>query len=110
MAYIEIDDTNFNENLENEFSKNQIVILKFSSEFCDACIALDFELEEIDAKYDNVTIFEIDCVESESLTDRFGVTQVPTMVIYENAHSTLWHKEGVLLAQDIEKIIGDPLS
>jgi hypothetical protein len=27
------------------------------------------------------------------------------MVIYENENSTLWHKEGVVLAQDIEKII-----
>ncbi len=105
MAYIEVDDFNIKEVLSQEFAKKQIVILKFGSEYCDACLALDFELEEIDDKYENVSILEIDCGESEDLTQRYGVTQVPTMVIYENKNSTLWHKEGVMLAQDIEEII-----
>jgi len=105
MAYIEVDESNFQEVLSSEFDKGQMVILKFGSEYCDACIALDFELEEIDDKYDNISILEIDCSESEDLSQSYGIRQVPTMVIYENADSTLWHKEGVLLAQDIEKII-----
>ena len=106
MAYITVDETNFSDTLSQEFSKNQIVILKFGSEYCDACIALDFELEEIDDKYQNISILDIDCGESENLAQKYGVTQVPTMVIYENENSILWHKEGVILAQDIETIIG----
>jgi len=105
MAFIEIDEDDFEDVLSSEFDKNNIVILKFGSAYCDACIALDFELEEIDDKYDNISILEIDCGESENLAQRYRVTQVPTMVIYENENSTLWHKDGVLLAQDIEKII-----
>ena len=105
MAFIEVDDFNFQEVLLNEFNKKKIVILKFGSEYCDACIALDFELEEIDDKYDNVTILEIDAAESEDLTQNYGVTQVPTMIIYENENSILWQKDGVMLAQDIEEII-----
>lgn len=105
MAYIEVDEFNINEVLSQEFDKKKIVILKFGSEYCDACIALDFELEEIDEKYDNVSILDIDCSESEDLAQQYRVRQVPTMVIYENENSTLWHKEGVMLAQDIEKII-----
>ena len=105
MAYIEVDELNISEILAQEFDKKNIVILKFGSEYCDACIALDFELEEIDDKYDNVSILEVDCGESPDLAQQYRVIQVPTMVIYENENSTLWHKEGVLLAQDIEKII-----
>ncbi len=105
MAFLEVDETNFDEIISQEFSKNRIVILKFGSEYCDACIALDFELEEIDDKYDNVTILEIDAAESEDLTQNYGVTQVPTMIIYENENSILWQKDGVMLAQDIEEII-----
>jgi len=105
MAFIEVDEDNFQDVLSSEFDKNNIVILKFGSTYCDACIALDFELEEIDDKYDNVSVLEIDCGESENLAQRYRITQVPTMVIYENENSTLWHKDGVLLAQDIEKII-----
>ncbi len=106
MAFIEVDETDFNEALSGEFNKGQIVILKFGSEYCDACMALDFELEEIDDKYDNVSVLEIDCGMSEDLAQKYGITQVPTMIIYENENSTLWHKDGVVLAQDIETIIG----
>ena len=105
MATMEVDEFDFQEVLAQEFSENKIVILKFMTEYCDACMALGFELEEIEEKYDNISILEIDCNESEELAQRYGVHEVPTMVIYENEHSTLWHKEGIVLAQDIEEII-----
>ena len=105
MSFIQVDEMDFNEVLSEQFDKGQIVILKFGSEYCDACMALDFELEEIDDSHENVSVLEIDCGESEDLAQKYGVTQVPTMVIYEHKNSTLWHKEGVVLAQDIEKII-----
>jgi len=106
MAFIEVDETDFDEVINTEFEKGQIVILKFGSEYCDACMALEFELEEIDNKHENISILEIDCGESEELANRYSVTQVPSMIIYENRNSTLWNKEGVMLAIDIENIIG----
>jgi len=106
MAFIQVDETDFDEVLNTEFDKGQIVILKFGSEYCDACMALEFELEEIDDKHEKISVLEIDCGESEELANKYGVTQVPTMVIYENKNSTLWHKEGAVLAVDIENIIG----
>ena len=68
-------------------------------------MALGFELEELDDNNDNISILEIDCGESEELANSYGISQVPTMIIYENKESKLWHKEGVMLAQDIEEII-----
>jgi len=106
MSFIQVDEMNFDEKLREEFEKQQIVILKFGSTYCDACMALEFELEEIDDKYEKISVFEIDCAESESLTEQYGITQVPTMIIYENENSILWHKEGVVLAVDIKDIIG----
>ena len=105
MAIINVDEDDFNEVLDGEFAKNNIVILKFGSEYCDACIALDFELEELDDNNDNISILEIDCGDSEGLAHSYGVREVPTMVIYENKETKLWHKEGVMLAQDIQEII-----
>ena len=106
MAFIEVDESDFDEVLNAEFDKGQIVILKFGSEYCDACMALEFELEEIDDKYEKVSVLEIECGESEELAEKYGVTQVPTMIIYENRNSTLWSQEGVILAIDIQNIIG----
>ena len=106
MSFIPVDEMDFDEVLNAEFDRGQIVILKFGSVYCDACMALEFGLEEIDDAHESVSVLEIDCGESEELSQKYGITQVPTMIIYENRSSTLWHKEGVMLAQDIEKIIG----
>jgi len=42
MSFIQVDEMDFDEVLNEEFDKGQIVILKFGSEYCDACIALEF--------------------------------------------------------------------
>ena len=106
MAFIPVDEMDFDETLNAEFEKGQIVILKFGSEYCDACMALEFELEEIDDKHEKISVLEIECGESQELAEKYGVTQVPTMIIYENRNSTLWNQEGAVLAVDIENIIG----
>ena len=105
MAFENLENANLNEVLAHEFNNEKTVILVFSSEYCDACMALGFELEEIDDEHEHVTIIEIDCAQNEELVEQYNVFQVPTMIIYENENSILWHKEGVMLAPDIEKII-----
>ncbi len=106
MAYIEVDEINFKETLNAEFEKGQIVILKFGSEYCDGCQALDFELEEIDDNYDNISILDIDAGDADELTQHYRIEKVPHMIIYANKHSTLYDNYGIILAEDIEKIIG----
>ena len=105
MAYIEVDDNDFNEKLDKEFSKGQIVIIKFYTEFCDACMALDMELEDVDEENENVSVIEVDCAECEYTAEKYGVLQVPTMIIMKDKDTTLFHKEGIVLSQDIEEII-----
>ncbi len=105
MAYLEVDDTDFQQILEEEFHKGQIVILKFYTQMCDACMALDMELEDVDDENENVSVLAVDCSECEYTASRFSVVQVPTMVIMKDATTTLLHKEGVMLSQDIEEIL-----
>ena len=105
MAYIEVDDSSFNDTVNEEFSKDQIVILKFFTEFCDACMALDMELEDVDDENENVSVIAVDCAECEFTAERYGIVQVPTMIIMKDKETTLLHREGILLSQDIEEII-----
>jgi len=105
MAFIEIDESNFQDILKEEFAKKQIVILKFGSDLCDACMALDWELETVDDKYDNVSVLSVNCGDAQELAEHYRINKVPTMIIYEDEDTTLWHKEGTMLSQDIEKII-----
>jgi len=105
LAIFEVDEFDIDEVLETEFSKNNIVILKFSSVYCDACMALDFELEELLEKLKNISILEIDCNTSEELTSRYDIVEVPTMMIYKDQNSLIYTGVGVRLAPDIESII-----
>jgi len=104
MAYIEVDDSDFDEKVKEEFAKGQIVILKFYTEMCDACMALDMELEDVDDENENVSVIEIDCAECEYTAEKFDIVQVPTMIIMKDLNTTLLHREGIMLQEDIEAI------
>jgi thioredoxin 1 len=107
MAFIEVDDDDFYDIFEEESSKGNIVILRFGSEFCEPCYALESELEELDENNNNISILIIDCNESTNLVDRYNVHQTPTMVIYKDKEHVIYNKEGVVLCQDIQKIIDE---
>ena len=106
MAFFEVDEENFDEVLEEEFAKKQKIILKFGSEFCEPCFALETKLEEVDDKHKNVSVLMIDCEESPELASKYDIYQLPTMIIYKDKEKTLYSDSGVILASDIEKILG----
>lgn len=106
MAIFEdVDITDFDEIMEAEFNKNNTVILKFGSELCDACYALESELEDLAEEDENISVLLIDCNESPDLAENFDVVQVPTMIIYKNKNTPIFRTKNVMLSQDIEKII-----
>jgi len=105
MAVFEIEELEFNEIMNQEFSKGQTVILKFGAELCDACHALESELEDLEEENENVSVMIVDCNRCESLTEEYNVHVVPTMVIYKDRDTMIYRGEGVLLSQDIEEII-----
>ena len=105
MAFIEVDESNFVSIFNEELTKKQTVILKFGSEWCDPCHALECELEDVDDDNENVSVLMIDTEESPDLTNRYDVYQLPTMVIYKGTDEIIYRGEGVILAQDIEEII-----
>jgi len=105
MAIIEVDGENFQEVLEEQLEAYNVVILKFTSQYCDGCIALDFELEEIEeSDEENIAVLEIDCAENELVAELYNVTQVPSMVIYKNKEM-IYNAKGVVLAADILEMI-----
>lgn len=105
MAFIEVNETNIQRVLQEEFSKGQCVILKFGSEWCEPCHALEGELEDVDDDNEEISILMIDTDESSELAEAYGIRQLPTMIIYKDPETLLYRGEGVLLAQDIEEII-----
>jgi len=109
MAQYEVDDENYQAVIEAELSKGKIVILKFGSDFCEACSALDMELEQVENMNDNISIILVNCDEFPEIAEAYDIYQLPTMIIYENKDTILFETEGVMLSEDIQKIIESKL-
>jgi len=105
MAFLEVDESDFQQVMAEEFKKKSIVILKFTSEYCDACHALEGELEDVDESNENISILSIECSESPSIAEHYHIYTLPTMLIYKDENNLLYRGEGVVLSQDIEEII-----
>jgi len=104
MAIFEVDESDFYEIKSQELDKKNFIILKFGSELCDACQALEFELEELE-EIENISILSIDCNDSEVLCESYEINRVPTLIIYNPEDQMIFHHEGVVLYQDILEII-----
>jgi len=107
MAIFEVDDDNFEEIMDREFEKGNIIILKFGSVFCEPCSALEMELEQIDETKgnENISIVYVDTDESPEIAESFDVYQLPTMIIFKDKENIIYENEGVLLYEDIQKIL-----
>jgi len=105
MATIEVNEDNFQIEIESAFKKKDIVIVKFGSEYCDPCHALECELEDLDEEVENVTILMVDTDESPSLAEQFDIYQLPTMIIFRDRNTIIRTIEGVMLLNDIKKVI-----
>jgi len=105
MPFIEVEEENFDTVLAEEFAKGHTVILKFGSMYCDACQLMEFELEEVLERLENVSVLDIDIGMNEGLGYRFLVEEVPTTLIFENAQNQLLYRTGIMLADDIVALI-----
>ncbi|WP_324170732.1 thioredoxin family protein [Sulfurimonas sp.] len=109
MAIFEVDDNNFQDTLDAEFKKNNIVILKFGSDFCDACMALDTELEQVDEEDLNISIIAVNTDDYPEIAEAYDVYQLPTMIIFKNINYTIYDSQGVVLSDDILQIVKSSL-
>jgi len=109
LEFIEIDDTNFDTIIQQEFAKGNCVILKFGSELCDGCQLMEFELQELQDEMENLSILDIDVGECEALLHRFAIEQVPTTIIYKDTSTEILRKSGIILAADMLEVITEKL-
>jgi thioredoxin 1 len=105
MPFIDVDEDNFYEIMAREFAKEKVVILKFGSEYCDACQVMEMELEELCDRLHNVSVLNIDCGVSEYLTQKYFVEEVPTTLIFKEADKQLFYRTGITLADDMIEVI-----
>lgn len=71
-------------NWEQE-TREGLVLLDFWAEWCSACVAQDKVYSEIIDRYgDEIKIAKINVSDNRSLSDKFGVKNIPFLILLKN--------------------------
>ena len=84
---------------------NPIVLVDFFADWCVPCKMLAPILKEVKEELgDTVKIVKIDVDKNETLSAKYQVRGVPTMLLFKNGKQ-VWRQSGVLQKNDIVSII-----
>ena len=74
-----------NENFETEvLQSDKHVLIDFFATWCGPCKMLSPVVDSIAEEHPEIKICKIDIDEEPSLTERFGIMSVPTLVVMKN--------------------------
>lgn len=98
-----------NRNMKSSFNKiiaSEIpVLVDFFADWCGPCKMLAPILKDVKKELgDGVKIVKIDVDKNQSISAKYQVRGVPTMILFKNGEQ-VWRQSGVLQKNDIVKII-----
>ena len=74
-----------NQELEETINNNEKILVLFSAEFCGPCKALKPNLEKIEEElHESYKFVKIDISEDEENSKKFGIRNIPTVVLIED--------------------------
>ncbi|KAJ1217969.1 hypothetical protein NDU88_005556 [Pleurodeles waltl] len=82
MVKIISSEKEFDEELKNAGSK--LVIVDFTASWCGPCRRIAPLFEELSTKYSEVIFLKVDVDDNEAITQRYGVTSMPTFLFIKN--------------------------
>lgn len=102
MKVIEI-----NNNFEEEVLNSKIKVLAdFNANWCGPCKMLRPILDEIASENDNFKIVSINTDENPNLAEKYDITSIPCMIIFENGKEK-FRSIGLKSKSDIIKMLGE---
>lgn len=74
-----------NQNFENEIlNANGTTLVDFYADWCGPCKMLSPIIEEIAEECADITVGKVNVSENNDLADKFGVSNIPTLIIFKN--------------------------
>jgi len=92
------------ENLDKIIGATDIVVIKFTAEWCGPCKSFAPIYEEVSQKYTDVTFGEIDTEAQPELAQEFAVRSIPFLLIMRE-HVIVYSGSGTLPASALEDLI-----
>ena len=81
MSVININKSNFEEEVVNSDKK---VLLDFWASWCGPCRMVAPIVDEIADERTDIKVGKVNVDEEQELTMRFGITSIPTLIVFEN--------------------------
>lgn len=74
-----------NEEFERVLKENEVVLVDFYATWCGPCKMLAPVIEELsEMNLPNVAICKVDVDEERELSNKFGITSIPTIYVFRN--------------------------
>jgi thioredoxin 1 len=89
------------ETFDDFIRDNSRVLVDFWANWCGPCKSFELLLEEIEREMAGITRFaKVDVGDDPGLADRFGITGLPTVILFQDGNET-FKESGVLPKQKI---------
>lgn len=86
------------------------ILVDFYAEWCGPCKTMSPILQSVKKELgDKVKIIKIDVDKNPTVSQKFQVRGVPTLILFKNGN-TLWRQSGVLQAQELVYIIEENIN
>lgn len=78
------------------------ILIDFYADWCAPCRAMKPVLEDLKIKLgEQITIFKVDVEKNQSVSERFGVNSIPTLIIFKDG-KPVWRKAGVASTSELQ--------
>lgn len=72
-------------NLIENNDKDNLLIVKFSAQWCSPCRQMEKTIESIEKDINNVKFYNIDVDELQELAEEFGIMSIPVLLFYKGS-------------------------